>query len=49
MAILFSFEYVCRRIGEIIVQFKGNLVLELQQRAIEFNSIIAKHQNIRWV
>ncbi|GAU36898.1 hypothetical protein TSUD_220670, partial [Trifolium subterraneum] len=35
------------RIGEIIVQFKGNLVLELQQRAIEFNSIISKHQNIR--
>lgn len=35
------------RIGEIIVQFKGNLELELQQRAIEFNSIIAKHQNIR--
>ncbi|XP_061370159.1 AP-1 complex subunit gamma-2-like [Gastrolobium bilobum] len=35
------------RIREIIVQFKGNLVLELQQRAIEFNSIIAKHQNIR--
>ncbi|XP_027362371.1 AP-1 complex subunit gamma-2-like [Abrus precatorius] len=35
------------RIGEIIVQFKGSLVLELQQRAIEFNSVIAKHQNIR--
>ncbi|AES96230.1 putative adaptor protein complex AP-1, gamma subunit [Medicago truncatula] len=35
------------RIEEIIVQFKGNLELELQQRAIEFNSIIAKHQNIR--
>ncbi|PNY03729.1 ap-1 complex subunit gamma-2-like protein [Trifolium pratense] len=35
------------RIGEIIVQFKGNLVLELQQRAIEFNSVISKHQNIR--
>ncbi|KAK7307208.1 hypothetical protein VNO77_40067 [Canavalia gladiata] len=35
------------RIREIIVQFKGSLVLELQQRAIEFNSVIAKHQNIR--
>ncbi|XP_020216315.1 AP-1 complex subunit gamma-2 [Cajanus cajan] len=35
------------RIREIIVQFKGSFVLELQQRAIEFNSIIAKHQNIR--
>ncbi|XP_025654328.1 AP-1 complex subunit gamma-2 isoform X1 [Arachis hypogaea] len=35
------------RIKEIIVQFKGNLMLELQQRAIEFNSILAKHQNIR--
>ncbi|XP_019421654.1 PREDICTED: AP-1 complex subunit gamma-2-like [Lupinus angustifolius] len=35
------------RIREIIVPFKGNFVLELQQRSIEFNSIIAKHQNIR--
>ncbi|RDX94537.1 AP-1 complex subunit gamma-2 [Mucuna pruriens] len=35
------------RIKEIIVQFKGSFVLELQQRAIEFNSFIAKHQNIR--
>ncbi|KAL2957108.1 hypothetical protein AAZX31_18G125500 [Glycine max] len=35
------------RIREIIVQCKGNLVLELQQRSIEFNLIIAKHQNIR--
>ncbi|KAK7309502.1 hypothetical protein RJT34_06282 [Clitoria ternatea] len=35
------------RIKEIIVQFKGSLVLELQQRAIEFNSVISKHQNIR--
>ncbi|MCH99907.1 AP-1 complex subunit gamma-2, partial [Trifolium medium] len=34
------------RIREIIIQYKGNLVLELQQRSIEFNSIIAKHQNI---
>ncbi|KAK0572991.1 hypothetical protein LWI29_001487 [Acer saccharum] len=35
------------RIKDIIVQHKGSLVLELQQRSIEFNSIIAKHQNIR--
>ncbi|XP_010271983.1 PREDICTED: AP-1 complex subunit gamma-2 [Nelumbo nucifera] len=35
------------RIKEIINQHKGNLVLELQQRSIEFNSIIEKHQNIR--
>ncbi|XP_031124581.1 AP-1 complex subunit gamma-2-like [Ipomoea triloba] len=36
-----------QRINDIIVQYKGNLVLELQQRAIEFNSIIQKHQNMR--
>ncbi|KAF4355485.1 hypothetical protein F8388_015239 [Cannabis sativa] len=35
------------RIKEITVQYRGNLVLELQQRSIEFNSIIAKHPNIR--
>ncbi|KAI4328230.1 hypothetical protein L6164_020603 [Bauhinia variegata] len=35
------------RIKDIVVQYKGNLVLELQQRSMEFNSIIAKHQNIR--
>ncbi|MCL7022668.1 hypothetical protein MKW94_001628 [Papaver nudicaule] len=35
------------RIRDIIVQNKGSLVLELQQRSIEFNSIVAKHQNIR--
>ncbi|KAJ4711141.1 AP-1 complex subunit gamma [Melia azedarach] len=35
------------RIRDIILQHKGNLVLELQQRSIEFNSIIEKHQNIR--
>ncbi|XP_075657959.1 AP-1 complex subunit gamma-2-like [Castanea sativa] len=35
------------RIRDIIVQNRGNLVLELQQRSIEFNSIIQKHQNIR--
>ncbi|XP_047322411.1 AP-1 complex subunit gamma-2-like [Impatiens glandulifera] len=36
-----------QRIKNIINQCKGSLVLELQQRAIEFDSIIAKHQNIR--
>ncbi|XP_027920466.1 AP-1 complex subunit gamma-2-like isoform X2 [Vigna unguiculata] len=35
------------RIREIVIQYKGNFVLELQQRSIEFNLIIAKHQNIR--
>ncbi|KAK6252569.1 hypothetical protein QUC31_014289 [Theobroma cacao] len=35
------------RIRDIIVQNKGNLVLELQQRSIEFNCILQKHQNIR--
>ncbi|XP_028060452.1 AP-1 complex subunit gamma-2-like isoform X2 [Camellia sinensis] len=39
---------VCsQRINDIIVQYKGSLVLELQQRSIEFNSVIQKHQNIR--
>ncbi|CAL5398801.1 unnamed protein product [Camellia sinensis] len=39
---------VCsQRIKDIIVQYKGSLVLELQQRSIEFNSVIQKHQNIR--
>ncbi|XVE92470.1 hypothetical protein REPUB_Repub01dG0099900 [Reevesia pubescens] len=35
------------RIKGIIVQNKGSLVLELQQRSIEFNCILQKHQNIR--
>ncbi|XP_044493317.1 AP-1 complex subunit gamma-2-like isoform X2 [Mangifera indica] len=34
-------------IRDTIIQLKGSLVLELQQRSIEFNSIIDKHQNIR--
>lgn len=34
------------RIREIVIQQKGSLVLELQQRSIEFNSIIQKHKNI---
>ncbi|KAJ9554535.1 hypothetical protein OSB04_018580 [Centaurea solstitialis] len=36
-----------QRIKEIIAQSKGSLLLELQQRSVEFNSIIQKHQNIR--
>ncbi|CDP00189.1 unnamed protein product [Coffea canephora] len=35
------------RINNIIVQYKGSLVLELQQRALEFGAIVDKHQNIR--
>ncbi|KAK1273219.1 AP-1 complex subunit gamma-2 [Acorus gramineus] len=35
------------RIREIIIQQKGSLVLELQQRSLEFNAIIQKHQNIK--
>jgi AP-1 complex subunit gamma-1 len=41
------FVSVVRRIKEIVVQNKGNTVLELQQRSIEFNSIIQRHQSIR--
>ncbi|KAK4263261.1 hypothetical protein QN277_028698 [Acacia crassicarpa] len=33
-------------IRNIITQYKGNLVLELQQRSIEFNKVLANHQNI---
>ncbi|XP_021726976.1 AP-1 complex subunit gamma-2-like isoform X1 [Chenopodium quinoa] len=36
-----------QRIKDILVHYKGSLLLELQQRALEFNSIIEKHQNIR--
>ncbi|KAK6139237.1 hypothetical protein DH2020_027022 [Rehmannia glutinosa] len=36
-----------KRISDIILHQKGSLVLELQQRAIEFNSIIEKHEKIR--
>ncbi|KAL0538982.1 hypothetical protein IC582_023156 [Cucumis melo] len=37
------------RINNLIAQYKGSLVLELQQRSIEFNSIIASHQNMKSV
>ncbi|XP_073050182.1 AP-1 complex subunit gamma-2-like isoform X1 [Primulina eburnea] len=36
-----------KRINDIVIHQKGSLVLELQQRAIEFNSIIEKHGRIR--
>lgn len=39
--------YYCRRIQVIVVQNKGNTVLELQQRSIEFNSIIQRHKPIK--
>lgn len=39
--------YYCRRIQVIVVQNKGNTVLELQQRSIEFNSIIQRHKSIK--
>ncbi|KAJ6824898.1 AP-1 complex subunit gamma-2-like [Iris pallida] len=41
------FPLVSERIRELIMQQKGNFVLELQQRSIEFNSIIQKHQRIK--
>ncbi|KAK1437818.1 hypothetical protein QVD17_03616 [Tagetes erecta] len=36
-----------QRIKDVVTQSKGSLLLELQQRSIEFDSIIEKHQNIR--
>ncbi|KAL0327245.1 UNVERIFIED_CONTAM: AP-1 complex subunit gamma-2 [Sesamum angustifolium] len=36
-----------KRINDIVRHHKGSFMLELQQRAIEFNSIIEKHQKIR--
>jgi AP-1 complex subunit gamma-1 len=36
-----------RRIKQIVSQNKKNIVLELQQRSIEFSSIIQRHQSIR--
>ncbi|KAI3452761.1 hypothetical protein Pfo_009424 [Paulownia fortunei] len=36
-----------KRINDIVRRLKGSFVLELQQRAIEFNSIIEKHEKIR--
>ncbi|KAK4485779.1 hypothetical protein RD792_008426, partial [Penstemon davidsonii] len=36
-----------KRINDIVLHHKGSLVLELQQRAIEFSSIIGRHEKIR--
>ncbi|KAL6566505.1 hypothetical protein OROGR_002120 [Orobanche gracilis] len=36
-----------KRINDIVCNHRGSLVLELQQRAIEFNTIIEKHEKIR--
>ncbi|KAG6518032.1 AP-1 complex subunit gamma-2-like isoform X1 [Zingiber officinale] len=41
------FTSTSERIREIIIHHKGSVVLELQQRAIEFNCIIQRHQNIK--
>ncbi|KAL5225010.1 hypothetical protein ABZP36_011649 [Zizania latifolia] len=41
------FPPISERIKEIVVQNKGNTVLELQQRSIEFSSIIQRHQSIK--
>lgn len=55
MCLIALFKLSCRfpacsqRIKNIINQCKGSLVLELQQRATEFDSIIVRHQNIRSV
>ncbi|KAF3485177.1 hypothetical protein F2Q69_00054407 [Brassica cretica] len=35
------------RIKDVILKQKGSLLLEMQQRAIEFNSIVERHKNIR--
>ncbi|GLJ29206.1 hypothetical protein SUGI_0576030 [Cryptomeria japonica] len=35
------------RIKGLIIQHKGNFALELQQRSIEFSSILHKHENIK--
>ncbi|KAL8137754.1 hypothetical protein V2J09_003755 [Rumex salicifolius] len=34
-------------IKDIISQYKGSFILDLQQRSLEFNAIIVKHKNIR--
>ncbi|KAH6826751.1 Adaptor protein complex AP-1 [Perilla frutescens var. hirtella] len=41
------FPSYAKRINDTVLHQKGSLVLELQQRAIEFNSIIEKHEKIR--
>ncbi|KAF0933493.1 hypothetical protein E2562_018579 [Oryza meyeriana var. granulata] len=41
------FPSISERIKQIVSQNKENIVLELQQRSIEFSSIIQRHQSIR--
>ncbi|KAJ9563817.1 hypothetical protein OSB04_008977 [Centaurea solstitialis] len=41
------FPSLSQRIKDIVTPSKGSLLLELQQRSIEFDSIIEKHQNLR--
>uniref|UniRef100_K3YZ42 AP-1 complex subunit gamma n=1 Tax=Setaria italica TaxID=4555 RepID=K3YZ42_SETIT len=41
------FPSTSERVRQIVGQNKENVVLELQQRSIEFSSIIQKHQSIR--
>ncbi|ANM59810.1 gamma-adaptin 1 [Arabidopsis thaliana] len=41
------FPSISERIKDIIVKQKGSLLLEMQQRAIEYNSIVDRHKNIR--
>uniref|UniRef100_A0A0D3FBS4 AP-1 complex subunit gamma n=1 Tax=Oryza barthii TaxID=65489 RepID=A0A0D3FBS4_9ORYZ len=41
------FPSTSERIKQIVSQNKKNIVLELQQRSIEFSSIIQRHQSIR--
>uniref|UniRef100_A0A453PZ86 Clathrin/coatomer adaptor adaptin-like N-terminal domain-containing protein n=1 Tax=Aegilops tauschii subsp. strangulata TaxID=200361 RepID=A0A453PZ86_AEGTS len=41
------FPSMSERIKQIVSQNKENMVLELQQRSIEFGSIIQRHQSIR--
>ncbi|KAG7592779.1 Gamma-adaptin ear (GAE) domain [Arabidopsis thaliana x Arabidopsis arenosa] len=41
------FPSISERIKDIIVKQKGSLLLEMQQRAIEYNSIVDRHKDIR--
>jgi hypothetical protein len=36
-------------IKALIFEYKGSVVLELQQRAIEFGSILSKHTDIKYI
>ncbi|CAK9215465.1 unnamed protein product [Sphagnum troendelagicum] len=41
------FSHCADRLKGLILEYKGSVVLELQQRAIEFGSILSKHTNIK--